>query len=127
MNNKKYYKVKAIPFIFKEIKDGKVYKKYSLSDKETKEMSCSPRILWDRHDKVYDSTYFAELPLMYHEYGTLTESLYFIYDELTDEEKEKYKDLVVEVEVTIPEVKEIYHEEEKKNKRRSKKKENTDR
>lgn len=123
MDNKKYYKVKAIPFIIKEVKDGKVVsKRYSMTDKETKGMSCDPRILWDRHDDVYDSTYFAELPLMYHEKDKLKDSLYYIYDELTDEEKEKYKDLVVEVPVTIPKVKNIYNvEEEKKNKIKTRK------
>ena len=123
MSNKKYYKVKAIPFIIKEVKDGKVVsKRYSMTDKETKEMSCDPRILWDRHDDVYDSTYFAELPLMYHGKDKLKDSLYYIYDELTDEEKEKYKDLVVEVPVTNPEVKNIYNvEEEKKNKIKTRK------
>ena len=114
MDKKRYYIVKAIPFIIKEVKDGKVVsKRYSMSDKETKEMSCKPRILWDRHDNVYDSTYFGELPLTYHEKDKLKDNLYYIYDEMTDEEKEKYKDLVVEVEVTIPGVVSVYRKEEK--------------
>ena len=125
MDNKRYYIVKAIPFIIKEYKDGKIVsKRYSLTDKETKEMSCDPRILWDRHDRVYDSTYFAELPLMYHGKDKLKDSLYYIFDELNEEEQEKYKDKVVEVLVTIPGVVKIYHEEEKKNKKRTRKKEN---
>ena len=118
MDNKKYYKIKAIPFVIKDIEDGKVVsKRYSMTDKETKAMSCEPRILWDRHDNIYDSTYFAELPLMYHKKDKLKDNLYYIYDELTDEEKEKYKDLVVEVEVTIPGVVKIYNMEEKNNER----------
>lgn len=114
MDKKRYYIVKAIPFIIKEYKDGKIVsKRYSLTDKETKEMSCDPRILWDRHDNVYDGTFFSELPLTYHEKDKLKDNLYYIYDEMTDEEKEKYKDLVVEVEVTIPGVVSVYRKEEK--------------
>lgn len=114
MDKKRYYIVKAIPFIIKEYKDGKIVsKRYSLTDKETKEMSCDPRILWDRHDNVYDGTFFSELPLSYHGKDKLKDSLYYIYDEMTDEEKEKYKDLVVEVEVTIPGVVSVYRKEEK--------------
>ena len=124
MDNKKYYKVKAIPFIIKEVKDGKVVsKRYSMTDKETKEMSCDPRILWDRHDDVYDGKFFSELPLTYHEKDKLKDSLYYIYDELTDEEKEKYQDRVVEVLVTIPGVKKIYNVDDKVNKKRTKKRE----
>lgn len=126
MDKKRYYIVKAIPFIIKEYKDGKIVsKRYSLTDKETKEMSCDPRILWDRHDNVYDGTFFSELPLMYHEKDKLKDCLYYVYDELTDEEKEKYKDRVVDVLVTIPGVVKVYNNnEEKKNKRRTRKKEN---
>ena len=115
---KKYYKVKTIPFIVREKKDGVVYKKFGLTDEETKKMSCDPRILWHRHGSIY----FAELPLMYHEQEKLKDSLYYIYDELTEEEKEIFKDRVVDITVTIPGVIKIYSTEKTKPKKKIRRK-----
>ncbi len=121
MDNKDKYQIKTVPLVV-YIKDEKnnYYAKDNLTEEEQKNISCEPRILWDFGKDIY----FAELPLTYRG-SQIKRNLFYIYDELTTEEQEKYKDKVFIVETTRPNVTTIYKKKEiikdKKTKKRTKK------
>lgn len=81
--DKEYYKVEVIPF-------GKVNTK----------VNAEPKMLWHEGEDVY----FSELPLSYHGDGNVNDNLFYLYNELSNEEKEMYKGSVEEQYVTVPEV-----------------------
>ena len=81
--DKEYYKVEVIPF-------GKVNTK----------VNAEPKMLWNEGSEVY----FTELPLSYHGDGNVNDNLFYLYSELSNEEKEMLKGSVEEVFVTVPEV-----------------------
>ena len=66
-------------------------------------MSCDPRMLWRNADDVY----IAEIPLAYRGTGVKW-SLYYVYDELTEEEQQKYIDRVTTIPVTINSIVSVY-------------------
>lgn len=81
--DKELYKVEVIPF-------GEVNTR----------VSAEPRMLVHEGEEVY----LSELPLSYHGEGDIKEKLFYLYSELSDEEKEVFKDRISEVHVTVPEV-----------------------
>lgn len=104
---KEIYNIKVIPFS-KEIIREKNGKKSSiivnnLSNEEIRNMSCDPRMLWRNADDVY----IAEIPLAYRGTGVKW-SLYYVYDELTEEEQQKYIDRVTTIPVTINSIVSVY-------------------
>lgn len=124
MNEKQIYEVRVLPLV-KEIKrEGKTSLILdNLTREESKNMSCEPRMLWDFGDKIY----FAEMPLTYRG-SSVNDKLFYIYDELTAEEKQKYLERTTIINVTIPKVVGIYDKERtnkiKKVKKRTKKENN---
>ena len=124
MNEKQIYEVRVLPLV-KEIKrEGKTSLILdNLTSEESKNMSCEPRMLWDFGDKIY----FAEMPLTYRG-SSVNDKLFYIYDELTAEEKQKYLERTTIINVTIPKVVGIYDKERtnkiKKVKKRTKKENN---
>ena len=81
--DKELYKVEVIPF-------GEVNTK----------VSTEPRMLMHEGEDVY----LSELPLSYHGEGNIKDNLFYLYNELSGEEKEMFKDKLSELQVTIPEV-----------------------
>lgn len=126
MDSKEKYKIKTIPLVVcVEDKEKHYHFKDNLSTEEIKNISCEPRMLWDFGSDIY----FAELPLTYRG-SQVSRNLFYIYDELTEEEQEKYKERIFIVETTRPNVVTIYGKKEvvktkktnKKTKKRTKNK-----
>ena len=111
---KQVYDTRVIPFVRyeKRIKNGKPYTK--VTDNFTKEerdnMSCEPRILWENKQHVY----MAELPLAYRQGTGVKWSLCYVFDELTQEEQDKYFDRSIVIPMTRESVVKVYGEESKK-------------
>lgn len=106
MENNKIYEIKTLPL--EKRSNEKPYHFYdNLTIEEIRNMSCEPRMLWDFGTKVY----FAELPLTYRG-KSVNRSLFYIYDELTQEEQEKYEERTVIIKTTRPDVVMIYGKRE---------------
>ena len=66
-------------------------------------MSCEPRMLEKRDDDVY----FTELPINYHG-SKVRWSIFYLYDELNDLEKEKFSSRTITIPVTVDSVVRLY-------------------
>lgn len=120
MNEKQMYEVRVLPLVKEVKRKGKTSLLVdNLTSDETKNMSCEPRMLWDFGDKIY----FAEMPLTYHG-SSVNDKLFYIYNELTEEEKQKYLERTTIINVTIPKVVGIYDKERTKKVKKRTKKEN---
>ena len=75
----------------------------NLSRDEIRNMSCEPRMLEKRDDDVY----FTELPINYHG-SKVRWSLFYLYDELNDLEKEKFSSRTIYIPVTVDSVVRLY-------------------
>ena len=75
----------------------------NLSREEIRNMSCAPRMLEKRDDDVY----FTELPINYHG-SKVRWSLFYLYDELNDLEKEKFSSRTIYIPVTVNSVVRLY-------------------
>lgn len=122
MDNKEKYQIKTIPLVIcTKDEEQKYHFKDNLSMEEIKNMSCEPRMLWDFGNDIY----FAELPLTYRG-SQISRNLFYIYEELTKEEQEKYQEKTFIVETTRQSVVSIYGKKEiikpKKSKKRTKNK-----
>lgn len=119
MDNKQKYQIKTIPLVvYTKDEKNNYHIKDNLTKEEQKTISCQPRMLWDFGKDIY----FAELPLTYRG-SQIRRNLFYIYDELTPEEQEKYKDKTLIVETTRPNVTTIYKKKEViKTKKRTKNK-----
>lgn len=80
--DKEHYKVKVIPF-------GKVNTR----------VSAEPRMLMQEGEERY----LGELPISYHGEGNITDNLFYLYNELSPEEREMLEGSVEEVVVAVPE------------------------
>lgn len=107
------YNTRVIPFVRyeKRVKNGKEYEVAidNLTSTEIKNMSCDPRMLWETKEHVY----MAEMPLTFKGGTGIKWSLYYVFDELTEEEKAKYFDRSVIIRTTIEKVVEIYGDSSK--------------
>ena len=120
MNEKQMYEVRVLPLVKEVKRKGKTSLLVdNLTSDETKNMSCEPRMLWDFEDKIY----FAEMPLTYRG-SSVNDKLFYIYNELTEEEKQKYLERTTIINVTIPKVVRIYDKERTKKVKKRTKKEN---
>ena len=122
---KKIYDTRVIPYVktVKVTRKGKVqeYTTHTLNKEERASLSCKPRMLWENKNHVY----MAEMPLVYNEGNGVKGSLYYVFNELTPEEQEKYLDRSTVIPVTIESVVQVYGEESKRlfnPKKRTKKK-----
>lgn len=116
MDKQAMFDVKVIPLIKREIiiENDKIKENIieNLSRDEIKNMSCKPRML----NRNSEDIYFAELPIQYH--GTKIKwSLFYIFDELTDEEKIKYDQRSDYISVTKETVVELYTKKVRKKKK----------
>ena len=124
MNEKQMYEVRVLPLVKEVKRKGKTSLLVdNLTSDETKNMSCEPRMLWDFGDKIY----FAEMPLTYRG-SSVNDKLFYIYNELTAADQQKYLERTTIINVTIPKVVGIYDKERtkkiKKVKKRTKKENN---
>ena len=105
MNGEETYDVRVLPLVKKVIDEdsGKTNIVENLSRIEIKEMSCEPRMLEKRDDDVY----FTELPINYHG-SKVRWSLFYLYDELNDLEKEKFSSRTIYIPVTVDSVVRLY-------------------
>lgn len=113
---KVFYK-KVLPLVKVEdvYANGSSYikKTDNLTNDEIRSISCHSelRMLW----KGSTGYYFAEKPLVYSESGTGVKwLLYFMYDELTEEDKIKYEDRCMLVPVAIENVVQVYDDNSKR-------------
>lgn len=98
IQNKTIYQIKVIPLVIK--KEEKIQD--NLSQEEIESMSCDPRMLW----RMGNNVYLSEMPLTYK--GTkVKSSLYYVYNELTKEEQEKYKSRSTTITVTKNKIEKI--------------------
>lgn len=75
-------------------------------------MSCEPRMLIRKDDDVY----FTELPINYH--GTkMRWSIFYLYDELNDLEKERFASRTITIPVTVDSVVRLYTNKVRKKKK----------
>lgn len=111
---KKVYDMRVIPFVKEEkiVRKGKVLSVTvnNLTKEERESISSEPRILWENADHVY----MAEMPLTYNEGINIKSSLYYVFDELTSEEQERFFDKSIVIPTTKPTVVKVYGEDSKK-------------
>ena len=79
--DKEYYRVKVVPF--KEVNTR---------------VSAEPKMLMQDGEERY----LGELPISYHGEGNIADNLYYLYSELSPEEREMFEGIVEEVVVTVP-------------------------
>ena len=111
---KKVYDTRVIPFVKyeKRIKKGKEYTVAvdNLTKEERDNMSSEPKMLWENREHIY----VAELPLAYNEGTGVKWSLYYVFDELTKEEQDKYFDRSIIIPMTREKVVKVYGESSKR-------------
>ena len=84
----------------------------NISMNEIRNMSCEPRMLIRKDDDVY----FTELPINYH--GTkMRWSIFYLYDELNDLEKERFASRTITIPVTVDSVVRLYTNKVRKKKK----------
>ena len=84
----------------------------NLSRDEIRNMSCEPRMLEKRDDDVY----FTELPINYH-CSKVRWSIFYLYDELNDLEKERFASRTITIPVTVDSVIKLYTNKVRKKKK----------
>ena len=111
---KKIYDTRVIPYVrsVTRTRKGKQYQVTvnTLNKEERENISCKPRMLWENKEHVY----VAEMPLVYNEGNGVKGLLYYVFNELTPEEQEKYFDRSVTIPMTIDSVVQVYGEESKR-------------
>lgn len=120
----KQYDIRIVPFVMYITKEKNGKKDIdvvdNLSSDEISQMSCEPRMFRRKGDCVY----LAEIPLAFKGGTGVKGFLCYVFDELTSEEQERYKDRSILVNTNIETVVQVYGESSKKffGKKRSKKK-----
>lgn len=110
--NNKFYSMRVIPLVIeKESGDNRNSSIYvdNLLNEEINNMSSEQRMLWHIGDQIY----LAEKPLTYRG-NEIRKKLYYVFDELTSEEQEKYFDRSVIINVTRDYVVTVYDENSKR-------------
>ena len=121
--NNKFYSMRVIPLVIeKESGDSRNSSIYvdNLLNEEINNMSSEQRMLWHIGDQIY----LAEKPLIYRG-NEIRKKLYYVFDELTSEEQEKYFDRSIIINVTRDYVVTVYDDNSKRlfSKKKIKKKE----
>ena len=103
-----YYNIRVLPivkFITVE-KNGKKYQKEvpNLTMEEQDAMSIKPVMYWEFGDEAW----LAERPLGVNISGSILDRLFYVYDDLTEEEKEKYRDRSINMHLTREKVTKVY-------------------
>lgn len=110
--NNKFYSMRVIPLVIeKESGDNRNSSIYvdNLLNEEINNMSSEQRMLWHIGDQVY----LAEKPLTYRG-NEIRKKLYYVFDELTSEEQEKYFDRSIIINVTRDYVVTVYDDNSKR-------------
>lgn len=110
--NNKFYSMRVIPLVIeKESGDNRNSSIYvdNLLNEEINNMSSEQRMLWHIGDQIY----LAEKPLTYRG-NEIRKKLYYVFDELTSEEQEKYFDRSVIINVTRNYVVTVYDDNSKR-------------
>lgn len=110
--NNKFYSMRVIPLVIeKESGDSRNSSIYvdNLLNEEINNMSSEQRMLWHIGDQIY----LAEKPLTYRG-NEIRKKLYYVFDELTSEEQEKYFDRSVIINVTRNYVVTVYDDNSKR-------------
>ena len=121
--NNKFYSMRVIPLVIeKESGDNRNSSIYvdNLLNEEINNMSSEQRMLWHIGDQIY----LAEKPLIYRG-NEIRKKLYYVFDELTSEEQEKYFDRSIIINATRDYVVTVYDDNSKRlfSKKKIKKKE----
>lgn len=110
--NNKFYSMRVIPLVIeKESGDSRNSSIYvdNLLNEEINNMSSEQRMLWHIGDQIY----LAEKPLTYRG-NEIRKKLYYVFDELTSEEQEKYFDRSIIINVTRDYVVTVYDDNSKR-------------
>lgn len=110
--NNKFYSMRVIPLVIeKESGDNRNSSIYvdNLLNEEINNMSSEQRMLWHIGDQIY----LAEKPLTYRG-NEIRKKLYYVFDELTSEEQEKYFDRSIIINVTRDYVVTVYDDNSKR-------------
>lgn len=110
--NNKFYSMRVIPLVIeKESDDNRNSSIYvdNLLNEEINNMSSEQRMLWHIGDQIY----LAEKPLTYRG-NEIRKKLYYVFDELTSEEQEKYFDRSIIINVTRDYVVTVYDDNSKR-------------
>lgn len=111
-----FYQTKIVPFtIYKEVeKNGKIHHEpvENITTDESRKISCMPVMLWRENGTDY--YYLAELPLKATRGTGIIPYLCYLYDDLTDEEKELFEDRTIEIPLTRKEVTQVYSKKRSK-------------
>lgn len=110
--NNKFYSMRVIPLVIeKESDDNRDSSIYvdNLLNEEINNMSSEQRMLWHIGDQIY----LAEKPLTYRG-NEIRKKLYYVFDELTSEEQEKYFDRSIIINVTRDYVVTVYDDNSKR-------------
>ena len=127
---KEIYYTRVLPLVKYETIKGKNGKKYTtavdnLSSKEVLQLPDEKaRMLWNNGNDLY----VAEQPIVYHEGMSIKFSIVYLFDELSEEEQDKYFERTVVLPLTIKPVVKIYDDNSKRffpKKRKKIKKEET--
>ena len=115
-NNKEYTLIKIIPFVKYEEKivKGKkqIVKINNLTQEEINNMSCDSRVIWECDGGNF---YPAERPLTLRGQDVVANYFdAFLYDELTEEEQNKYADRVVVIKSLTDKAVKVYGEDSKR-------------
>ena len=115
MEKSDVYNMRVVPLMRKIniVKDGKtksIVESHCLHTICTS--GCEPRMLIRKDDDVY----FTELPINYH--GTkMRWSIFYLYDELNDLEKERFASRTITIPVTVDSVIKLYTNKVRKKKK----------
>ena len=108
--NNKFYSMRVIPLVIeKESGDNRNSSIYVDNLLEINNMSSEQRMLWHIGDQIY----LAEKPLTYRG-NEIRKKLYYVFDELTSEEQEKYFDRSIIINVTRDYVVTVYDDNSKR-------------
>lgn len=115
MENKEIYYTRVLPIVkYVETFENGEFKhvcKDNLSQEELKSLSLSSaRMLWESNEELY----IAEMPLTYNQGTSVKFSIVFLFDELSENDQEKYFDRTIILPLTKKSTVKVYGENSKR-------------
>lgn len=115
MENKEIYYTRVLPIVkYVETFENGEFKhvcKDNLSQEELKSLSLSSaRMLWESNEELY----IAEMPLTYNQGTSVKFSIVFLFDELSENDQEKYFDRTIILPLTRKSTVKVYGENSKR-------------
>ena len=109
----KIYNIRVVPFVKyveKKNSDGIHYESVdNLTADEINNMSAKPVIYWEFGEEAW----LAESPLYINITGGFKDKIFYVYDDLNDEEKEIFKDRTINIALTKEKVVKVYKSKRK--------------